>query len=187
MRPISNIANRTARRATLASLVTGAIVAAAACVFRQPQENQTMTPSITYLHLLRHTPFFTALDTDQLRWVIAHSREWEVRTGGTIATSERLNDSAGYWVLLDGGWTLRIDGKTFASGHADAGKWFDQDLLAARPFELVANEHSYVMQIARRDMDDMLARGFRFDRHLDAGQAFYRSLMANPLSAPVAP
>ena len=29
-----------------------------------------MEPSVTYLHLLKHTPFFTSLTTAQLRWVI---------------------------------------------------------------------------------------------------------------------
>ncbi|CAG2143116.1 hypothetical protein CUPL110328_04325 [Cupriavidus plantarum] len=143
-------------------------------------EKPTMTPSITYLHLLRHTPFFTGLDTDQLRWVIAHSREWEVRPGGTIASSTRPGHpdaSAGYWVLLDGGWTLRVGDHIVSSRHADPGKWFDQDLLGVQPFALVATEHSYVMHIARDQMDDMLARRFAFGRHLDAGRSLYRAIV----------
>lgn len=169
------------RRATLAAIAAAAIVTATACVLRQPTEKPAMTPSITYLHLLRHTPFFTSLDTDQLRWVIAHSREWEVRTGGTIASSRQPADSEGYWVLLDGGWSLRVGDHTVSSRHADPGKWFDQDLLAAQPFELAATEHSYVMHIARADMDDMVARGFAFARHLDPGRSLYRAIAQAPV------
>ncbi|HBU8514081.1 hypothetical protein [Klebsiella pneumoniae] len=156
------------------------IAAIAACSFRNSQEDQIMTPSITYLHLLRHTPFFTALNTDQLRWVIDHSREWDVKAGGTIVSNQHTAETAGYWILLDGGWSLKLDDQTFHSGHADPGKWFNQD-IAPYKAELISSEQSYVMHISSKDMNDMLARGFRFDHHLDAGKSFYNKLVSIPL------
>jgi len=153
-----------------------ATVMTASCEARTPSQHPTMKPSITYLHLLRNTPFFTALTTAQLRHVIDHSREWEVSAGAPIlgnATAEGRDD---VWVLLDGGWELHYRGQVLRSGHADAGKWFSAASLGPEAFELVANEHSYVMQIPAQDMDAMLAQGFDFTPHLDAGRALYRRL-----------
>lgn len=143
-----------------------------------------MKPSVTYLHLLRHTPFFTELSTDQLRWVIQHSREWEVQAGQTIVSSDSPSD--GYWVLLDGGWNFELQGQRHASGHADPGKWFNQDLVSMHAFKLSVNDHSYVLNITVKDMDEMLARGFRFDHHLAIGKAFYSELTTS-LQAAAAP
>ena len=172
---------------TLAALLIFAVIGATtACVFRTAPKDQSMKPSITFLHLLRHTPFFTELSTDQLRWVIQHSREWEVQAGRTIVSSATAGDGAGYWVLLDGRWDLELGGQHHASGHADPGKWFDRDLVATRAFSLTATDHSFVLNISNQDMDDMVARGFRFDRHLAAGMAFYSKLSA-PLQAVTAP
>jgi hypothetical protein len=147
----------------------------AACALRPARDLPAMKPSITYLHLLRHTPFFTGLDTQQLRWVIAHSREWEVQAGTVIAGEGAAVDGGAYWILLDGGWTLEYRGHRHASGHADPGQWFHRELLDASA-RLVAQEHSYVMRIATADMDRMLERGFGFGPHLDEGRAFYGRL-----------
>jgi hypothetical protein len=172
-------------RTTLIVLLAVTLLATiAACVIRQPQ---AMTPSITYLHLLRHTPFFTELESDQLRRVIRHSREWEVSPHATIVTSAHPEEGRGYWVLLDGGWELRLKGQVYASGHDDAGKWFNPALLGDDDFELVASAHSYVMHITAADMDDMLAGGYRFGRHLDAGRTFYRALVTTAQKADAAP
>ncbi|WED25223.1 hypothetical protein L3V77_09035 [Vibrio sp. DW001] len=54
--------------------------------------NLTMTPSVTYLRLLQHTPFFTSLNTKQLGWMIDHPMEWKVVTAGIIATNESEPD-----------------------------------------------------------------------------------------------
>lgn len=141
-----------------------------------------MTPSITYLHLLRHTPFFTGLNTEQLRWVIDHSREWEAQPGAVIVgTGAKVTDE-GYWVLLDGGWTLGYRQRTYRSGHDAAGKWFEQRALP-EPAELVASEHSYVMLIPSEAMTQMLDRGFPFERHLNAGNRFYARLAADTAHA----
>jgi hypothetical protein len=159
-----------------ALLLVAAIAAIATLAFRHRQESPAMKPSVTYLHLLRHTPFFTELTTDQLRWVIQHSREWEVDSGQTIVSSDSADDAAGYWVLLDGGWQVELRGQPHASGHADPGKWFNRDQLGTETFKLAANDHSYVMHITKQDMDEMLASGFQFDRHIEAGKTFYREL-----------
>jgi hypothetical protein len=149
-----------------------------------PQGIQNMRPSITYAYLLRQTPFFTSLDSTQLHWVIQHSREWEVQTGQVIVSSQHSGDSTGYWLLLDGSWGLEYRGRIHASGHADNGKWFNQDQLGQQAFKLVANDHGYVMHISNQDMDDMLAKGFDFQRHLDAGKTFYRELEPSPMNQP---
>lgn len=161
--------------------ILAAIATSLACSTRKPQETQAMKPSITYLHLLRNTPFFTELNTDQLRFVIQHSREWEVKTGTTIVGPQGGSNTAGYWILLDGGWELRIGGKAYSSGHSDPGKWFNQALLASQGAELVANDHSYVMHISEHNMDYMLARGFGFGKHIADGKNFYNSLTTPPL------
>jgi NAD(P)-dependent dehydrogenase (short-subunit alcohol dehydrogenase family) len=48
-------------------------------------EGNIMKASTTYLYLLRKTPFFTSLDTRQLRWMIEHSHEWEAQAGTVVA------------------------------------------------------------------------------------------------------
>ncbi|MFJ9993641.1 hypothetical protein ACIQSO_23250 [Pseudomonas putida] len=160
------------------ALLVGALIAAcAACAWRKPPEERAMIPSVTYLHLLRHTPFFTALNTQQLRWVIDHSREWEAQPGAIIAGTGATVTDEGYWVLLDGRWTLGYRNRHYADGHAGAGKWFDRRELPEAA-QLVANEHSYVMLIPRDAMAQMLAQGFPFDRHLLTGRAFYARLAA---------
>ncbi|CAB3761626.1 hypothetical protein [Paraburkholderia solisilvae] len=159
------------------------LVLAAACDSGQSRaaaarasENPAMKPSVTYLHLLRKTPFFTSLNTAQLRWTIEHSREWEAQ-GGTVivdcATSKPKDD---FWILLDGGWQVETGGHIYPSGHADPGKWFSAAQATNGDCRLIATEHSYVMHITRADMDDMLSRGFPFDAHLNAGRAFYREV-----------
>jgi carbohydrate-selective porin OprB len=142
-----------------------------------------MKPSVTYLHLLKHTPFFTSLTTGQLRWVIAHSREWEVQSGTVI---EQSNGNAhgtaseqGMWILLDGGWQIESAQRTYPADHASAGKWFSAAVTDQR-WRLVTTEHSYVMKIERADFNAMLAQGFAFDQHLNAGYRYYSELFAAP-------
>ena len=118
----------------------------------------TMTPAVTYLHLLRHTPFFTSLNTAQLKWVIRHSEEWAVTTGGVIATHKGEPD---YWILLDGDWQLSCDQKSYPSKHDDAGKWFNSNLVN-KGCELIVTSPSYVMRIRAEDMQSMLSNGFDF-------------------------
>jgi len=140
-------------------------------------ENATMKPSVTYLHLLRHTPMFTRLDTSQLRWTIDHSREWEARASTVVAAC--AEDGTGrdddIWILLDGRWQVEENGRIHPSGHADPGKWFS-GAATRGACRLVTTEKSYVMKITRADMDDMLARGFAFDGHLREGEAYYASI-----------
>jgi hypothetical protein len=135
--------------------------------------NKTMQASTTYLYLLRNTPFFTRLSKPQLRWVIDHSREWEAKPGTTV--TDCADASGDYWVLLDGGWQVDYDGKRFPAGHADAGKWFSAK-EGRGTCQLVTTEHCYVMQIWQADMVTMLADGFAFDAHLDAGHSYYDSI-----------
>ncbi|WP_186056583.1 hypothetical protein [Burkholderia gladioli] len=141
--------------------------------------NLTMKPSVTYLHLLRHTPFFTALSTEQLQWTIDHSREWEAQAGAVIATcDEAVDTDAPYWILLDGGWRVEARDRAFPAGHADPGKWFSATVANGASCRLVTTETSYVMRIERQEMQQMLARGFGFGAHLEAGEAYYRRLFA---------
>jgi hypothetical protein len=138
--------------------------------------NPEMKASITYLHLLRKTPFFTSLNTVQLRWAIDHSREWEAQAGTVIvdcATDSAPKDDI--WILLDGGWQVETRRGTWQAGHADPGKWFSA-AEADGAARLVATAHSYVMKISRADMDHMLSQGFRFNGHLQAGQIYYRKI-----------
>jgi hypothetical protein len=140
-----------------------------------------MKPSVTYLRLLRHTPFFTALDDEQLRWIIGLSHEWEAEAGATVATcgAEATGSGDPYWILLDGHWQLEESGRNHVSGHADPGKWFSASAVRG-DCRLVTTEHSYVMKIERKDMDAMLARGFAFATHLRVGQAYYDQLFPQP-------
>lgn len=164
------------RRALL--LVT-AITSLSGCAQKPsvPSPAPGLIASVTYLHLLAKTPFFTALSTDQLQWVIDHSREWSVVPGAEIAGSARGADS--FWVLLDGGWQVENGGRSVKAGHADAAKWYggrDMSALAIGDTRMVATAKSYVMQIQQSDLDEMLRRGFAFGPHLESGMAFYRSL-----------
>jgi hypothetical protein len=145
----------------------------------------TMEPSVTYLHLLKHTPFFTSLTTGQLRWVIGHSHEWEARAGTVIAecngdAASGAQDQA-IWILLDGGWQIEAAAHMYPADHASAGKWFSAAVTDRdRPCRLVTTEHSYVMKIERADFDAMLAQGFAFGPHIDAGRRYYGELFAAP-------
>jgi hypothetical protein len=144
------------------------------------EEGNIMKPSTTYLYLLRKTPFFTSLDTPQLRWTIEHSREWEAQAGTVVAhcvESQREDHDGDFWILLDGRWQVERDGEAHPSGHADPGKWFSVP-VASGDCRLVVTEHSYVMKITRADMDDMLSRGFPFETHLQQGRAYYRAMFA---------
>lgn len=143
-----------------------------------------MKPSVTYLHLLRHTPFFTALSTDQLQWVIDHSHEWSADRGAVVVKCDG-NDASddAYWVLLDGGWQVEHAGRTFKSDHADAGKWFSTVEAHGELFSLRITEHSYVMRIERGDMQAMLEKGFVFRTHLDSGTFLYRSIFSGSAAA----
>ncbi|WP_043419740.1 hypothetical protein [Cupriavidus basilensis] len=152
-------------------------------------QGKPMKASKTYLYLLRKTPFFTSLNTSQLRWTIDHSREWEVERG-TVITQCAGASAADAWVLLDGGWQLEHEGRAYPAGHADPGKWFSAR-QASGTCRLVATGHGYVMQIARAEFDAMLAQGFAFDKHLDAGCRYYAEIFGNapagaqgPLAAP---
>jgi hypothetical protein len=149
-------------------------------------ENAIMKPSVTYLHLLRKTPFFTRLDTAQLRWTIDHSREWEAQPDTVIIDcgAGKSTDDA-IWILLDGRWQVEANGKIYPAGHADAGKWFS-GAVAQGECKLRTTEHSYVMKITRADLADMLTKGFAFDVHLDQGRAYYRQLFGDAASLPAA-
>ena len=140
-------------------------------------QEMTMKPSITYLHLLRHTPFFTSLTTEQLRWVIDHSNEWETEAGAVIAKRDQGGASApDTWILLDGGWQVHYNGHTFASGHGDAGKWFNMGETQGADCALITTGHSYIMRITEADMNTMLEQGFTFGPHLEAGRRYYQSI-----------
>lgn len=162
----------------LAALAATAFAASAAVglSFHNAKAAPAMKQSTTYLHLLRKTPFFTQLDRNQLKWVIAHSTEWEAQPGTEI--SNRLDAADHVWVLLDGGWQVEQGGKAYAAGHADPAKWYGGASAAMLPADsrLVATAHSYVMRIRRGDLDEMLKRGFAFDAHLRQGAAFYAGM-----------
>lgn len=135
-----------------------------------------MTPEVTHLHLLRGTPFFTALTTQQLQWVIRHSQEWGASDGIVVTSSHAVEESQNcFWILLDGHWRLDIAGKGHSSGNADAGKWFNADYISSE-FQLVITDRSYVMRIERNEMDAMLANGFGFQSHLESGNIYYKTL-----------
>ena len=167
-------------RRTATLLVAAACVPLVACAQKAtvPPPGPDMTPSVTYLHLLAKTPFYTALTNEQLQWVIDHSREWVVVPGAEIASNKRGTDSI--WVLLDGGWQVEHAGRTLPAGHADPAKWFGgRDMLALgmRDVRVVATKRSYVMQIEQAELDEMLRKGIPFRPHLDMGLAFYRGLI----------
>jgi hypothetical protein len=145
-------------------------------------ENAIMKPSVTYLHLLRKTPFFTQLNTGQLRWTIDHSHEWEAQADTVIVDCDAGTSEDDIWILLDGGWQVEANGKRYPAGHADPGKWFS-GAIAQGECKLRTTEHSYVMKITRADLADMLAKGFAFDAHLDVGRAYYRQLFGGAAAA----
>jgi hypothetical protein len=141
------------------------------------QESNTMKASTTYLYLLRKTPFFTGLNTGQMRWTIDHSREWEAQAGTVVANCSSVRKADEFWILLDGRWQVEHDGHTYPAGHADAGKWFSASETQG-DCRLITTEHSYVMKITRADMNDMLIRGFAFNMHLQQGRDYYREMFA---------
>nr|WP_315252844.1 hypothetical protein [uncultured Duganella sp.] len=157
---------------TIVRYLLAAALAIAISGCTTPQEPH-MKQSVTYLHLLKKTPFFTRLDKDQLRWVIAHSTEWEAQAG--MEVSNRLDANDHIWILLDGGWQVEQGGQVLKAGHADAAKWYGGQHVALLPPDsrLIANQHSYVMRIARADFEEMLKRRFDFTAHLQQGEAFY--------------
>ncbi|EOX6785733.1 hypothetical protein ACPU7Y_000550 [Pseudomonas aeruginosa] len=172
--------HRPTRAAAIATLTISVLVAACSWLGRavdDAPENATMKPSVTYLHLLRHTPMFTQLDTSQLRWTIEHSREWEARPGTVVAAcaADGTGRDDDIWILLDGRWQVEENGRSHPAGHADPGKWFS-GAATRSDCRLVTTEKSYVMKIKRADMDDMLARGFAYGQHLRDGEAYYASL-----------
>lgn len=139
------------------------------CSAQEPHMKQ----SVTYLHLLTKTPFFTRLDKSQLQWVIDHSTEWEASAG--MEVSNRRDASDHIWILLDGGWQIEQGGQVFKAGHADPAKWYGGPYAKLLPDDsrLVTNQHSYVMRIGRVDFEAMLQRGFNFTGHLQQGRDFY--------------
>jgi hypothetical protein len=163
---------RYAQIAVAASVATAALAPG----WPAPQragEGEHMKKSVTYLYLLKDTPFFTRLDKAQLKWVIAHSTEWEAQAG--MEVSNRAGADAYLWVLLDGGWQVEQGGHAYAAGHADAAKWYGGPQAGLLPADsrLVANRHSYVMRIRRDDMQEMQRQGFDFAEHMAQGAAFY--------------
>lgn len=142
----------------------------------KPQNGQ---PSVTYLRLLRKTPFFVGLGDEQLQWAIDHSREWRVKAGDEITGSALGPDN--FWVLLDGGWQVEQGATVRPAGHADPAKWYggaELQALKLQPTRLVATAPSYVMHIRWADLQQMRQqRGFGpvFDPQLREGLAFYKA------------
>lgn len=155
--------------ASLAAGVASVAIALSGCTVQEPH----MKKSVTYLHLLKKTPFFTRLDKQQLKWVIDHSTEWEALAG--MEVSNRLDANDYIWILLDGGWQVEQGGQVLTAGHADAAKWYGGEHVELLPPDsrLISNQHSYVMRINRADFKDMLNRGFDFNQHLQQGEVFY--------------
>lgn len=165
-------------RAVLVWVAAPLVLAACAVLSFGTHRNKDMAmiPQTTYLHLLKNTPFFTALTRQQLRWVIDHSHEWEVKAGTVIASSTNGESAVDdLWILLDGRWRVEIDGKQYAAGNTDEGKWFSSP-ESARTYQLISIEKSYVMKISRADMDDMLKNGFDFGTHLRDGRRYYQTV-----------
>ncbi|WP_300758113.1 cyclic nucleotide-binding domain-containing protein [Janthinobacterium sp.] len=145
--------------------------------FSSDRQDSSMQASTTYLYLLRKTPFFTRLTTAQLREVIAHSREWEVKPGTAIAASGDAARSV--WILLDGGWQVEAGGKVYPALHDQPGKWYGRDAVyaAAQPSRLVVSQHSYVMQMTQTDFERLLAQGLDFQTHLAQGEQYYAEIL----------
>jgi hypothetical protein len=155
--------------ASVAGGVASAFIAMSGCTAQAPH----MKKSVTYLHLLKSTPFFTELDPRQLKWVIDHSTEWEAHAGTEV--SNRMKASDYIWILLDGGWQVEQGGKVLKAGHADPAKWYGGEHIELLPPDsrLIANQHSYVMRIQHGDFKEMVKLGFNFTEHLQQGEAFY--------------
>ena len=136
-----------------------------------------MKASVTYLHLLAKVPMFAGMSTEQLQWVIDHSREWAVVPGAVVASSDRGVDR--FWTLLDGRWQIEYGGQTYPAGHADPAKWYggrDMMALGLGASRVVATANSYVMEISQAELDAMLGRGLPLAPHLQSGLTFYRGL-----------
>lgn len=134
----------------------------------------SMRPSVTWLFLLRRTPFFTALSTRQLQWVIQHSKEWKVSKGTVIDRCGDGRADADYWILLDGEWAVEQGDKVARAGRSDPGKWFSRTILNGGSCRLVATASGYVMKITNADMQEMLAKGFDFNAQLSVGRIRYQ-------------
>ncbi|CAH2788814.1 MAG: FIG00465890: hypothetical protein [uncultured Paraburkholderia sp.] len=145
-----------------------------------------MQASVTSLHLLKHTPFFTSLTADQLRWASAHSQKWKAQADALITQRESApvhgtQPEHTLWILLDGNWRIEWTHAhallVSESNHAGTGKWFSAT-VTDKPFRLVAAEHSYVMRIEHVDFENILKQGFACDSHLDAGRRYYATIFA---------
>jgi hypothetical protein len=90
-----------------------------------------------------------------------------------------LSRDQAIWILLEGGRQVETDNHAYPADHASAGKWFSA-AVSERPCRVVTSGHSYVMKIERVDFDAMLAQGFAFGPHLDAGRRYYGELFAAP-------
>jgi hypothetical protein len=147
------------------------------------REGRSMKQSVTYLHLMKKTPFFNLLNRAQKQDVIAHSTEWEVQQG--VKISDRADASSHVWVLLDGGWQVEQGGKAHLAGNADPAKVYGgpaADFLSADS-RLVVTKHSYVMRITRADFDRMLQEGLDFSAHIYEASLYYQRI-AKESSAP---
>jgi hypothetical protein len=113
-----------------------------------------------------------------LQWVIDHSQEWKAAKGAAITASAEAPDN---FVLLDGGWAVIRAGKPHPAGRADPGKWYGGAAMARLKGDtrLVATTESYVMHIRQADLDEMLERGFPFQRQLQEGLRYYEALLRN--------
>ena len=167
-------------RFSLVVLAAGALflpLASYAYCFNAAGVQPAMQASVTYVHLLRKTPFFTRLSTAQLRDVIAHSQEWEVQPGTAIAHG--TDGDGAIWILLDGGWQVEAGGMVYPALHGDAGKWYGGTAVsgAALVSRLVVNQHSYVMRISAAELARMRAQGSDFDTHLRQGEEYYGRIL----------
>ncbi len=146
-------------------------------------QDSRMKPSVTYLRLLRHTPFFTELNDEQLKWVIDNSREWDAPAGTVIESHVAgVSTSADIWILLDGGWQVETPTAVYAAGNGAPGKWYSAAQTPPNN-RLVTTRRSYVMRIKAAELQVMLAQHFAFDTHLAVGRAWYAHIGAAQQSA----
>lgn len=147
------------------------------------QGNLTMRPTTSYLHLLRHTPFFTSLTDTQLKFVIDNSKEWAVDKGGVISQCNgdmSVNDS--FWILLDGQWALTYQQSSYLSAKNTSGKWYQINTLKSagivpqKACTLVMHESGYVMKITEETMTQMRNKNFDFTSHLQDGAQHYGAI-----------
>lgn len=174
-------------------LLLGAVgLAGIGCTPKAPTDPETayqdsrMKASVTYLHLLRHTPFFSEFNDGQLKWVIKHSREWDA-PAGTVIDSRVAGAAASpdVWILLDGGWQVETKYSTHTAGNTAPGKWYSSTATHSEN-RLVTTGRSYVMRIKASDMEDMLAQDFPFEGELSIGRAWYTyigAVQSNPPSS----